>query len=517
MARADHDPTASKPQVFLTAAEAYPALEALFLEAQQEISAGFRVFDIATKLRGPGREIGETWADLLSHTLARGVSFRLILADFDPVAVPGMHRATWRAAARLMAAGEASGRPDLLTVIPAMHPARVGLGMRLTFAPKMLRMLRDEAARLNRLDPDEAADQLAHMPGLRPHLAGEHPDLRPRIWPVAPLVPATHHQKLAVFDRTRLFIGGLDLNERRYDTSEHDRPGRDTWHDTQVLLDGPVAAEAHQHLAELLAVTDGKAPPSPMRHLLRTLSTRHRHRGRFRLSPRTIDTGLEKAHIRRARETRHLIYLETQFFRSLPMARALARAARENRDLQLLLVLPGAPESVAFEGSKSGDARYGEYLQAKAVGIVTRAFGDRAFIMAPGQPRQAGHTGRASLKGSPLVYLHSKVAIFDEDAAIISSANLNGRSLRWDTEAGVSFEGRETVRHLRRRCFAHWLPENAAEAFFADDTAIAAWRDLARRNADCAPEDREGFVLRYPVTPARRFGQNLPGLPEELV
>jgi phospholipase D1/2 len=516
MAGADRK-TRDAAEIYLTAAEAYPALEALFLEARSEISAGFRVFDIRTRLRGRGREVGRTWADLIGHTLARGVSFRLILADFDPVVRPSMHRETWRATASLMAAGEASGRPDLLSVIPAMHPARVGLGMRLAFWPKIAAKLRDEARRLNGLEAREAEDQLAHMPGLKPHLAGEHPHLRPRIWPVAPLIPASHHQKLAVFDRERLFIGGIDLNERRYDTPDHDRPGRDTWHDTQLLIEGPAAREAQAHLDTLLSVANARQEPPEMRHLLRTISTRHRYTGRFRLSPKTIEKGLEDAHIARARKARRLIYLETQFFRSLPVARALARAARDTPDLRLLLVLPGAPEDVAYDNAKEGDARYGEYLQAKCVHIVSKAFGDRAFVMAPGQPKHAGHKGRASLEEAPLVYLHAKVAIFDHDAAIVSSANLNGRSLRWDTEAGVTLTEADTVQHLRHRCFAHWLPEDAEDAYFTDETAIAAWAALADRNEERDPDDREGFVMRYPVAPARRFGRNLPGLPEELV
>ncbi len=45
---------------------------------------------------------------------------------------------------------------------------------------------------------------------------------------------------------------------------------------------------------------------------------------------------------------------------------------------------------------------------------------------------------RDRLGGAPMIYVHAKVSIFDRSAAIVSSANLNGRSLRWDTEAGWS-------------------------------------------------------------------------------
>ena len=45
------DPSGRLFQVLLTAKEAYPALEAQFLQAEREVVAGFRVFDPHTRLR----------------------------------------------------------------------------------------------------------------------------------------------------------------------------------------------------------------------------------------------------------------------------------------------------------------------------------------------------------------------------------------------------------------------------------------------------------------------------------
>ncbi|MEB8387820.1 phospholipase D-like domain-containing protein [Rhodobacteraceae bacterium KMM 6894] len=510
-----HDP--QSPRLFLTASEAYPALEQLFLEARSDISMGYRVFDPDTRLHSEAaRAIGDTWSDLLAHTLARGVSIRLLLSDFDVVVAPDLHRMTWRAVAGIKAAGQASGRPDLLTVLPALHPARIGWVPRAFMWSKIVGNIRTEAARLNALPVEAAQDDLVHMPAILPYLRGKHPHLQVKTWPIPAIVPVTHHQKLAVFDGQRLFIGGLDLNDRRYDTPEHDRPADQTWHDTQILVDGPVAAEARAHLNEVTAVANGDRTASRMQHLLRTLSAKH-PRDTFRMSPAPVDTGLERAHLQHIKQACRLIYFESQFMRSVPLARALARAARANPDLHLLLVLPGAPDDVAFEGNKKSDARYGEYLQAKCVRLIRSAFKTRCFIMAPAQPKRTYTHGRSALKGAPLVYLHAKVSIFDDEAAIISSANLNGRSLRWDTEAGVMLTDSETVDVLRRRCFQHWLPEDAPDAAFDPKTAVESWRNMARDNAARAPEDRQGFVLSYPVSPARRFGRNLPGVPEELV
>lgn len=511
----NHSGTA--PHLMITAAEAYPVLERCFLGARESISAGFRVFDPATRLRSEeALSVGKTWADLVAHTLARGIRFRLILSDFDPVVRPALHRATWRSAHQLRKAAIRAGRPELLEVIPSMHASRLGIVPRLFFWPKILGEIREELDRLNAGTREEAEADLALMPGLAPHIRGTHPDLKVRPWPIPPLVPATHHQKVAVFDDDTLFIGGLDLDDRRFDTPEHDQPGPETWADMQILLHGPVANAARRHLDELRDVVAGKKPPSHQPRLLRTLSTR-RERQAFRMSPKTVLSEIETAHREQIAQAETLIYLETQFLRSRPIAQALARRARENPDLQVLLVLPAAPEEVAFEGARKGDSRYGEYLQAKCVEMVGRAFGPRAFFMAPGQPRETLESGRATVAGAPLIYLHSKVSVFDETTAIISSANLNGRSMRWDTEVGVLLEDPATVRELRSKCLRHWLPDQPEERYLGAATLVSAFRDLAHRNANTPPEDRIGFVLPYPLAPAKRFGRNLPGVPEEVV
>ncbi|NJM81477.1 MAG: hypothetical protein HC844_02405 [Tabrizicola sp.] len=61
-------------QILLTAAEAYPALERAFRAAEREIWAGFRIFDLRTRLCSPeAMSVGQTWFDLVAHTLKRGV------------------------------------------------------------------------------------------------------------------------------------------------------------------------------------------------------------------------------------------------------------------------------------------------------------------------------------------------------------------------------------------------------------------------------------------------------------
>lgn len=510
-------------RVLLTAGEGYPAFERLLLDARREVWASFRVFDPQTRLRSPeARRVGKTWADLIAHVLRRGVRVRLAISDFDPAGAPEVHRLTWRSVRLLAAVREMAGEQADLDVVAALHPARAGLLPRLVSWPVMRRKLAKSAAWLNGLTESERARALAEMPGLAQRLATRADGrLHAPWWPIPDFFPATHHQKIAVIDRKRLYVGGLDLNERRYDTRAHDCPGPETWQDVQLILEGPAVAEAQAHLESFIAVTAGRASPRPTRHLLRTISAR-RPVNLLHFGPRPVVTEILEAHVELARRSERLIYLETQFLRDVKLARALARAGRENPRLGMIVMLPGAPEDVAFASSGGMDARLGEWLQARCLKILRRAFGGRLFVGAGAQPCTAaperdGDGPRCTLHGAPLVYIHSKVSIFDTRAAIVSSANLNGRSLRWDTEAGVLLRGPRDVDHLRRRVFSHWLPEGAGDAFFDPARAVGAWRALALENAKRVPEARRGFVLPFDFEATERWGAPLPLVPDEMV
>ncbi len=506
-------------EVLITAEEAYPAMERAFLGAETEIWASYRVFDPFTKLRSEeGKAVGETWYDLLIHTLNRGVTIHMVLSDFDPILAPDLHCASWNARRAFVAAREAA-RPEAgkLHIVNAAHSGRVGLLPRLLLWPALLTRLRRLARELNGMTSEARAARLTCSPGLRPWLKeGPGGTLTAAKWPPPPLIPGSHHQKIAVFDRKLLCVGGLDLDERRYDDKGHHRARDETWHDVQMMCRGPVAQEAQNHLENFLEVVAGTAQPLPRGRLLRTLS-RKRRLGLPFLGPRPLVDELAEAHHRMIRGASRLIYLETQFFRDRRLAGALAEAAARRPDLGLIMVLPGAPEDVAFDGATGPDARFGEYLQAKCVAQITEAFGPRLALCSPVRPIRVAGSGRDTLCNSPIIYVHAKVSIFDADHAVISSANLNGRSFRWDTEAGVMLELEQEVAGLRHRILRHWLWDGAGDDYFDLDTAAARWRDLVAANGTKDPEDRDGYLVPHDPEPARAFGRPIPGLPHAMV
>ena len=145
------------------------------------------------------------------------------------------------------------------------------------------------------------------------------------------------------------------------------------------------------------------------------------------------------------------------------------------------------------------------------------SFGERAAIISPARQVQSTSDGRDQIHGAEIIYVHAKVAIADDARAIVSSANLNGHSLRWDSEAGVVCDDPDTVAALRRALFRHWLRDEPDTSFTDPRTAAAAWRALAQANAALAPERRTGLILPHDPRPAREIGIDVPGAPEEIV
>ena len=498
-------------EVLVTAQEAYPRLEAAFLAAKSEIVAGFRIFDPWTKLRSDAaRAIGDTWFDLVVHTLNRGVEIRIILTDFDPVVRMQEHRYAWQCLRAFIAAAEATNHPERLNARVAMHPARVGLLPRTLLWP---RSFKEVGTQLRKVQEDIGA-HLDGTPYLRDLAVKRGDTLSPRKFPPPPLVPVTHHQKLAVFDAETLYIGGLDVNDRRYDTPRHNRRGVDTWHDVQVVVSGEVATEARQHLLDMDDVFSGKNA----RHtnaLLRTMSAKRKFSLPF-MSPVPAISEISDAHLEAIKKAEQFIYFETQFFRDEIIARALALRAAQQPGLSLVMMLPAAPEDIAFTDDWGPDAAYGEHMQVKCIDLITSGFGERVFIGSPAQPRPSSSKGRDAHFGAPLIYLHAKVSIFDDSLGIVSSANLNGRSMNWDTEAGVATQSKAEVAQLKQRCFEHWLGKGADDAFYQPQTACDTWAARAAQNAQVEPDQREGFVLPYKIGPARADAQILPGVPSEM-
>ncbi|WP_236757825.1 phospholipase D-like domain-containing protein [Aggregatibacter actinomycetemcomitans] len=86
------------------------------------------------------------------------------------------------------------------------------------------------------------------------------------------------------------------------------------------------------------------------------------------------------------------------------------------------------------------------------------------------------------------VYVHSKVTIMDDVFTVISSANLNTRSMQVDTELGIIMECNEVAEGLRKRLWdLHTNKNGAANPDDMHDYEVAVgafdqWLDLINKN-----------------------------------
>lgn len=104
------------------------------------------------------------------------------------------------------------------------------------------------------------------------------------------------------------------------------------------------------------------------------------------------------------------------------------------------------------------------------------------------------------------VYVHSKVTIMDDTFTIISSANLNTRSMEKDSELGIILQTGEVTRDLRKRLWSLHTKKNAAanpdgmHDYNVAKSAFDVWGRLIKDNLD---EKRKGN--KKPLYPLRQF------------
>ena len=542
---------AAEPDFLIEASSAYPALDKLAIDARTSMWFAFRIFDPETPLYHPeSQALGlSCWGELIAYKLDRGVQFRLLLTDFDPVVGDGLHEDAWRTVTALYNRKASSSAAWDIQVCPALHEARAGYYVRMLLAPAIYARINAKRHALNALPADERRDTFEYLRGYHRYLrlAGSG-RVKWRSKLVLPGVhPVTHHHKVAVFDNEKVVLGGLDVNERRYDDPTHDRASIDTWHDISLTVTGAAATHVARYIASIwnldykaasrrMAQARKRCPrifgnvTAPLKPLnapevndtetgdtpMQIIRTASRNRGKFgfRMRPGTVNSGIEDAHFALINEAKTLLYIETQFFRHKPLAEALAARARECETLRLIMLLPAAPEEIAFDDENGLDFRFGERLQADCIEIVREAFGDRALFVCPALRAHKDSKGRDVVNDAPIIYVHAKVAIADDAWAIVGSANLNGRSLKWDSELGLLWQG-DSAGDLRKRLATDWIDAEAADTPL--DQVHELWQRVATENTTRPGASRRGFILPYCHSEADAMGVTIPLLPPEIV
>ena len=315
---------------------------------------------------------------------------------------------------------------------------------------------------------------------------------------------ACHHQKMIVIDDQLAFCGGGDIGPDRWDTPRHldDDPRRektrrdhkdyDSRHEVMGIVDGDAAVMLAEVFRERWRRATGEDVPvapvaatapwpdcvTPDFHAMSTGASRTYARWRDVCEVRET----EALHLASIGAAKRLIYMENQYFTSPLIAEALATRLREADGPEVLLVSTEQSPSY-FDQATMDKTRFDfvAHLQAADAGNRFRAYSPVTTL------------GRT-------IIVHAKLTIVDDVLLRIGSANINNRSMGFDSECDLVFEMRDEAQaqrlsELRRGLITHWLgcAETALEA--ALEEAGGGW---------CAALDalREGGYARLrPIKP----------------
>lgn len=279
-------------------------------------------------------------------------------------------------------------------------------------------------------------------------------------------VGSSHHQKVIVIDDSMAFVGGIDLTHCRWDTPTHrrDEPHRrhpnggscPPFHDLQMAVTGPAAKALGELARERWRRATGHAPPpAPAEtgggdawpdELEADLSDAEV--GIARTEPpydgREGVQEIKALHLEAIAAARRQLYFENQYFSADSIADALVERLRE----------PDGPEVALV--SRLND---GGWLEEYTVGVLRARLHNRLREVAPVSRYQTFYPHIAAL-GDGFVNVHAKVFVIDDDLLTIGSANLNNRSMGFDTECNLVLESRgeerirRAIRGLRHRLLA---------------------------------------------------------------
>lgn len=222
------------------------------------------------------------------------------------------------------------------------------------------------------------------------------------------------HRKLLTVDGRVAFVGGACITDD-FDPASSSAPA---WHDLMLRIRGPCVTDWEA----LFAATWRFAVGQPISAIVERPSldgpapAQRREDGRVVGSAKAGAPAIMRTLISRTRKSRHRIWIATAYFApTRRLRRALMRAARNGRDVRLLLA---GPETDLSGVRHAGRRFYGRLLRS----------GVRIFEYQP-------------------ACLHAKFALCD-DWATIGSSNFDHWTLRWNLEANQEVMDSDVIGRL---------------------------------------------------------------------
>jgi phosphatidylserine/phosphatidylglycerophosphate/cardiolipin synthase-like enzyme len=272
---------------------------------------------------------------------------------------------------------------------------------------------------------------------------------------------ASHHQKFVVIDGKHAFVGGLDLCSSRWDDRDHlvENPLRvngdgnpyRAFHDLQSYHVGPVARDLAELFRGRWKIASGEDlelsddSDSVVQDVVPTLALPAKQVAISRTQHCAVSGG-DKS-VREIRQlfldavdaAENLIYIENQYFSSEALYNGLLRrmADKKRSPLEIVLIIARDAEG-AFEQLSIGVA------QDRIMRRLRQIAGDGGHHFGIYYPASVANDTELP------TYIHSKFLLVDDRFLSVGSANMNNRSMGYDTELNVAWEAGQKDRELAR-------------------------------------------------------------------
>lgn len=306
-------------------------------------------------------------------------------------------------------------------------------------------------------------------------------------------IGACHHQKIVVIDDSLAFCGGIDMTDGRWDTPEHlsgnalrllkNGDVAQPWHDASAVMDGAAARALGELSRARWERAAGEFPDEPILkakklwppsvpvqfHDIDVAIARTEPPGH----DRPIITEIEQLWLEAIRAAKRHVYIESQYFAADSITQAIYARLQE----------PDGPDIVVINPKEAQN-----HIEDMAM-HVTRGRMLR-FLRAHDPYDRFRLLYPVSAAGEP-IYIHAKLCIIDDRVIRVGSANLDRRSMGFDTECDVQIEAksqddRAMVAQIRNQLLAEHLDSDVVEvAYYIEktDSLIATIKALNRAGA----------------------------------
>ena len=226
--------------------------------------------------------------------------------------------------------------------------------------------------------------------------------------------------------------------------------------------------------------------------------------------PSIIRDDIERFYQNAIAAAEELVYLENQYVRWPKIADWLIARRKDRPRLQVVFVVPVAPEEVATSGATDEITAHGLFLQSKIFSDLATTFKSDFASVSLVRNERASKEHATNADGSFQIYVHSKLMIVDGGVAIVGTANANGRAFRVDTEIALGWFDPPAVLALQRKLWGELLG-SVPFSEWKTETIAANWMAAAKKNAAMPPGKRAGLVVPHPL----RKGTESKSLPDE--